>query len=65
MAKGKFNIMDSLFTTVLFSALIGTIAASVTSAAANLSGGAAVLVGLTTLFIAIAFIRSIVPSKGR
>lgn len=63
--KAKYNI-DSFIQTVLgvfiFTALIGTIATQITSAQANLSGGAAILLGLTTLILVIGFIMSIYKS---
>lgn len=60
--KGTYNI-DKFIQTVLgvfiFTALIGTIATQITTAQSNVSGGASVLLGLTTLILVIGFIMSI------
>ena len=59
------DIMKYLIPVVLFSALIGTIAGYVTTASGNLSGASAVLVGLTTLIIAIVFLKWVSKGAGR
>lgn len=58
------DIMDTVMDTVVFTALIGTIAISVLTVA-NLSGAALVLVGLIPLFIVIGFVRQIMKSMGK
>lgn len=64
--KGAFSI-DNFITTVLgvfiFTALIGTIASQIVSAQANVTGGASILLGLTTLILVIGFIMSIYKTK--
>lgn len=63
--KGAFS-MDNFIETVLgvfvFTALIGTVAAQIVSAQNNLTGGAAILLGLTTLILVIGFIMAIYKS---
>lgn len=60
--KGSFA-MDKFIETVLgvfvFTALIGTVASQVITAQNNLSGGASILIGLTTLIIVIGFIMAV------
>lgn len=65
MAAAKKDIMDTLIETVIFAALIGVIATSIAGVGANVSGAAAVLLGLTVLFIVINFIRGLVPTKSK
>lgn len=59
MKTGK--MIDVVLATVIFTALIGTIGASV-AGVTNVSGTALVLIGLITLFVAIGFIRSLMKS---
>lgn len=55
------KMIDTLMATVIFTALIGTIGASI-AAVTNVTGAALVLLGLTTLFVVIGFIRGIIKS---
>ena len=58
------KMMDVLIEVVFFASLIGIIAGLLTDAAANLTGAAAVMVGLVTLFIVIGFIVNILKKTG-
>ena len=51
------DIMKYLIPVLLFTALIGTIASQVSIAVANTSGATSTIIGLTTLMIAIVFIK--------
>jgi protein-S-isoprenylcysteine O-methyltransferase Ste14 len=57
------KMITVLVEVVIFCALIGTIATSVANVE-NVSGTTLVIVGLTTLFVAIGFIISIIKTMG-
>lgn len=57
------KFIQVLLEVVIFSALIGTIAVTVTTGS-NLSGTALVLYGLVTLFVVIGFIVSLMKQMG-
>jgi len=58
---GSFiNVVLGVF---VFTALIGTIATQITAAQSNLSGGASILLGLTTLILVIGLIMSIMRGQ--
>ena len=60
------DLMDKLLYILIFCAVIGTIAAQVTDASNNVSGAAKILLGLTTIFVVIGFIRNVAgKSKGK
>jgi len=64
--KGTFEIksfINVVLGVFIFTALIGTIATQITSAQANLSGGASVLLGLTTLILVIGLIVNIIKGQ--
>lgn len=57
------KIITVLVEVVIFTALIGTIATSVLSAE-NVSGTAALILGMVTLFVVIGFVVSILKTFG-
>lgn len=57
------KIITVLIETVIFTALIGTVATSVLGAD-NVSGTAAVLLGLVTLFVVIGFVVTLMKTMG-
>ena len=58
------KMINLLVEVVIFSSLIGVIASLVLDAVANLSGAAAVMTGLVTLFVVIGFIMLILKKSG-
>ncbi len=58
------KIITVLVEVVIFTALIGTIANSVSGVGGNVTGASLVLVGLVTLFVVIGFIVVLAKTMG-